>query len=71
MVAANWTVGLAIRIIDDTYILFLIQSANPQSRIIVFANVVRPSVPTFQNLAKQNKMKTMFALARLWIWPSG
>ena len=29
--------------------------------IFVFAHVVRPSVPTFQNLAKQNKAKTMFA----------
>ena len=38
---------------------------RPQSwpvLIIVFAQVVRPSVPTFQNLAKQNKIqaKTMF-----------
>ena len=42
----------------------LIHSANPQSRpvgIIVFAHVVRPSVPTFQNLEKQNKAKPMFA----------
>ena len=42
----------------------LIHSADPQSRlvgIIVFAHVVRPSVPTFQNLAKQNKAKTIFA----------
>ena len=45
--------------------LFLIHSVNPQSRsvgIIVFAHVfLRPSVHTFQNLAKQNKAKTMFA----------
>ena len=47
--------------------MLLIHSANPQSRpigIIVFAHVVRlsvrPSVPTFQNLAKLNKVKTMF-----------
>ena len=45
----------------------LIHSADPQSwpvGIIVFAHVVRnvrTSVPTFQNLAKQNKAKTMFA----------
>ena len=43
----------------------LIYLADPQSRpvvIIVFAHVVRPSVPTFPNLAKQNKFlaKTMF-----------
>ena len=45
----------------------LIHSADPQSRpvvIIVFARVahlyVHTSVPTFQNLAKQNKVKTMF-----------
>ena len=45
----------------------MIHSANPQSRpvgIIVFAYVVRPSVPTFQNLAKQNKVKTMFATGK-------
>ena len=42
----------------------LIHSANPKSRsveIVVFALVVRPSIPTFQNLAKQNKAKTIFA----------
>ena len=43
----------------------LIHSAYPQSRlvvIIVFTHVIRPSVPTFQNLARQNKfqVKTMF-----------
>ena len=43
---------------------FLIHSADPQSRsvvIIVFVGAVRPSVPTFQNLAEQNKiqLKTM------------
>ena len=47
----------------------LIHSANPQSRpvvIIVFTHIfrssVRPYVPTFQGLAKQNEcqMKTMF-----------
>ena len=45
----------------------LIHSANPQSRLIVisiFAHAVRLYVRlsiTFQNLAKQNKFKTMFA----------
>ena len=38
----------------------LIHSANPQSWP-GFAHVVRPSVPTFQNLVKQNKAKTMVA----------
>ena len=51
------------------YYLRLIHSANPQSRpvvISVFTHVIRPSVstsvPTFKNLAKQNKfqLKTMF-----------
>ena len=45
----------------------LIHSADPQSRpvgIIVFAHVVRTSVPTFQNLAKQNKTKTMSAIGQ-------
>ena len=41
-------------------------SADPQSLpvgVIVFANVVRTSVrPHFQNLEKQNKAKTMFAI---------
>ena len=34
---------------------------------IVFAHVVRPSVPTFQNLAKQNKFqaKTMFTTGEI------
>ena len=46
-------------------IVKLIHSAHPQSRpvvIIVFAYVVRSSVPTSQNLAKHNKIqaKTMF-----------
>ena len=44
---------------------FLIHSANPKSRpvgIIVFAYVIRTSVPTFQNLGKQTKFqaKAMF-----------
>ena len=54
--------------LDEKFYLFLIHSANPQSRpigIIVFAHVVRlyirPYVPTFQNQAKQNDVKTMFA----------
>ena len=47
----------------------LILSADPQSLpvvIIVFTHVVRPSVPTFQNLAKQNKFqaKTMFTTGK-------
>ena len=47
------------------WIILLIHSADPKSRpvgIIVFTHVVRPSVSTFQNLAKQNKYqaKTMF-----------
>ena len=50
--------------------LFLIHSANPQSRpveIFVFEHVVRTSVlrtfdvSTFQNQARQNTVKTMFA----------
>ena len=44
--------------------MLLIHSANPQSRpigIIVFEHVVRPSVSTIQNLAKLNKVKTIFA----------
>ena len=43
----------------------VIHSADPQSWqvvIIVFAHIAHPSVPSFQNLAKQNKfqVKTMF-----------
>ena len=49
-------------------ISFLIHSANPQlitaGNTSMFSHMlsVRPSVPTFQNLAKQNKfqVKTMF-----------
>ena len=45
-----------------TYGEVLIHEADPQSRSVYSAHVVRPSVPTFQNLAKQNKfhMKTLF-----------
>ena len=53
--------------------MFLFLEADPQSRLvvsIVFAHVVRPSVPTFQN--KTNvKRKQCLPLARLWVWPSG
>ena len=51
----------------------LIHSADPQSRpivIIVFAHVVRPFVPTFQN-ETNFKRKQWSLLARLWVWPSG
>ena len=47
--------------------LLLIHSADPQSPplgIIVFSHVVRQFV-TFQNLAKQNKVKTMFATGEI------
>ena len=50
----------------------MIHEANPQSQpevITIFAHVVRPYVPTFQNLAKQNKFQVK--LAGLWVWPSG
>ena len=61
--------------------LFLILSANPQSRpvvIIVFARVVRPSVrmsvPTFQNLAKQKQISSennVHYCRDCEFWPSG
>ena len=49
---------------------WLIHLADPQSRpvmIIVFARFVRPSVPTFQNLIKQNKfqVKTLFTTGEI------
>ena len=51
----------------------LIHEADPQSRpvvIIVFAHIVRTSVPTFQN--KTNfKRKQSSLLANLWVYPSG
>ena len=44
----------------------LIHSANPQDNdkdncFRICRSFVRPSVSTFQNLANQNKVKTMFA----------
>ena len=33
--------------------------------IVAFARVVRPSVPTFQNLVKQNKVKTMLTTGEI------
>ena len=50
--------------VEPILFTFLIHSADPHARpvgIIVFAHIVRLSVPTFQNLAKQNKAKLMFA----------
>ena len=50
---------------------------RPQSRpvvIIILEHVsVRTSVPTFQNITKQNKrrVKIMMGLVGLWVWPSG
>ena len=42
--------------------LILIHSANPQSRPVgIMSSVRTPFVHSFQNLAKQNKVKTMFA----------
>ena len=35
-------------------------AVDPLGRPTVFAHVVRTSVPTFQNLGKQNKATTMF-----------
>ena len=49
---------------------FLIHSANPQLRpvlIIVFTHVVCPSVPTFQNLAKQHKLRQCSLQVRMWV----
>ena len=50
----------------------LIHSADPQSRpvvIIVFTHVVRPSVPTFQNLAKHKvQAKIVIATVGLAEW---
>ena len=66
------TVGLAKRIIGDLCLVLLIHSADPKSRPIVitnFALVVCTSIPTFQNLTKQNN----FQVRSLWlcVWPSG
>ena len=49
----------------DIWIL-LIHEVNPQSRpvvITIFARVVCPSVPTFKNLAKQNKFQVRIVIA--------
>ena len=48
------------------YNTLLIHEADPQSRpivITIFERVVRPSVLTFQNLAKQNNFQARIVMA--------
>ena len=47
----------------------LIHEADPQSRpvvITIFTHVVRPYVPTFQNLTKQNNFQVRIVIATGW-----
>ena len=47
------------------FYILLIHQADPQSRpvvITIFARVVCPSIPTFQNLAKQNNSQVRIVI---------